>query len=54
VENSCECGNDPSDFIKMLRNYRMASQLAADPVVPSFIESVSFSHKRIHTHRLFM
>jgi hypothetical protein len=38
MENSCECGNEPFCFHKMLGNYRVATQLVASRIVLSFIE----------------
>jgi hypothetical protein len=40
VESSCERGNEPSGFIKMLGIYRMAAQLVASQVVLSSTELV--------------
>jgi hypothetical protein len=40
VENSCDFGDEPSGFHKMLGNYRVATQLVAPGVVASSIELV--------------
>jgi hypothetical protein len=49
MESSCELANELSGFIKMLRIYRVAAELAASRVVLSSTELVSYyiqSHDR--------
>jgi hypothetical protein len=49
VESSCESGNELAGSIKLLGNYRVATQLVASRIVLSSEELVIYMHKHTDT-----